>query len=289
MTDLPPLKRIAAIHDLSGFGKCSLTIALPVISATGVECACIPTALLSTHTGEFDGYTFSDLSAEMLPIAGHWKREGITFDGIYSGYLASPEQGRLLETVIEMLADTETLIVVDPVMADNGEYYSGFDQRMRDVFVRLCGMAAVITPNMTEAALLTGSEYRRPPYDRAYVDTMLDRLLAIGPEIAAITGAQLTPDETGVAAKSRKTGESYFSSHPVRPGIFHGAGDLFASAFTALLVRGAGLEQALDIAVSLVGESIERSVRRGTPRRNGVDFEGALGAYIRRVENIFER
>ena len=93
---LPPLKRIAAIHDLSGLGKCSLTVALPVISATGVECACIPTAVLSTHTGEFTGWTFRDLSDDMLPIARHWQREGVRIDGIYSGYLASPEQAELL-------------------------------------------------------------------------------------------------------------------------------------------------------------------------------------------------
>ena len=121
---LPPLKRIAAIHDLSGLGKCSLTVALPVISATGVECACIPTAVLSTHTGEFTGWTFRDLSDDMLPIAHHWQCIGARIDGVYSGYLASPEQAQLLAQTLDCIAAPDTLVVIDPVMADNGSYYS---------------------------------------------------------------------------------------------------------------------------------------------------------------------
>ena len=120
---LPPLKRIAAIHDLSGLGKCSLTVALPVISATGVECACIPTAVLSTHTGEFTGWTFRDLSDDMLSIAHHWQRIGVRIDGVYSGYLASPEQAQLLAQTLDCIAAPDTLVVIDPVMADNGSYY----------------------------------------------------------------------------------------------------------------------------------------------------------------------
>ena len=153
---LPPLKRIAAIHDLSGLGKCSLTVALPVISATGVECACIPTAVLSTHTGEFTGWTFRDLSDDMLPIARHWQREGVRIDGIYSGYLASPEQAELLSQTIDCIAAPDTLVIVDPVMADNGIYYSQIDERMCAAFRRLLSRADVITPNITEAALLAG-------------------------------------------------------------------------------------------------------------------------------------
>ena len=153
---LPPLKRIAAIHDLSGLGKCSLTVALPVISATGVECACIPTAVLSTHTGEFTGWTFRDLSDDMLPIARHWQRIGARIDGVYSGYLASPEQVGLLAQTLDCIAAPDTLVVIDPVMADNGSYYSKIDDRMCAAFRRLLSRADVITPNVTEAALLAG-------------------------------------------------------------------------------------------------------------------------------------
>ena len=156
---LPPLKRIAAIHDLSGLGKCSLTVALPVISATGVECACIPTAVLSTHTGEFTGWTFRDLSDDMLSIAHHWQRIGVRIDGVYSGYLASPEQAQLLAQTLDCIAAPDTLVVIDPVMADNGSYYSKIDDRMCAAFRRLLSRADVITPNVTEAALLAGLPY----------------------------------------------------------------------------------------------------------------------------------
>ena len=119
---IPPLKRIAAVHDLSGFGKCSLTVALPIVSASGVECACIPTALLSTHTGGFTDWTFCDLSQQIVPIAKHWNKVGVKFDGVYSGYLASPEQGALLEQAIDLIRNDNTLVIVDPAMADNGRY-----------------------------------------------------------------------------------------------------------------------------------------------------------------------
>ena len=139
---LPRLKRIAAVHDLSGLGKCSLTVALPVISAAGVECACIPTALLSTHTGEFTGWTLRDLTDEMLPIARHWKRTGAQFDGVYTGYLANPAQAQTLEQVIDLISNPETTLIVDPVMADNGSYYSNMGEEMcaafRHLIRRLC-------------------------------------------------------------------------------------------------------------------------------------------------------
>ena len=261
---LPPLKRIAAIHDLSGLGKCSLTVALPVISATGVECACIPTAVLSTHTGEFTGWTFRDLSDDMLPIARHWQREGVRIDGIYSGYLASPEQAELLAQTIDCIAAPDTLVIVDPVMADNGIYYSQIDDRMCAAFRRLLSRADVITPNITEAALLAGLPYE------------------------PVTGVRPQPDVIGNVACDCRTGEMYASMRPAHPGLFYGTGDVFASALSGLLVRGAPLSDALETATALTDESICRSLWRDTPRHFGVDFEGALPAYIRRVEKIFE-
>lgn len=284
---LPQLKRIAAIHDLSGLGKCSLTVALPVISATGVECACIPTAVLSTHTGEFTGWTFRDLSDELLPTARHWQREQVSFDGVYSGYLASPEQADLLGQVLDLLADAHTLVLVDPVMADNGSYYSKIDDRMCSAFRSLIARADVITPNVTEAALLTGMTYEPGLLSNEYLQAMFHSLGTLGPGIATITGVQLEPGKIGNMACDYRTGTVCSCMRPMHPGVFYGTGDIFASALSALLVRGATLQQALETATMLTDESICRSLRRGTPRRFGVDFEGALPQYVSRVEKIF--
>ncbi|MEA4896329.1 MAG: pyridoxamine kinase [Oscillospiraceae bacterium] len=283
------LIRLAAIHDISGVGKCSLTVALPVISATGVECACLPTALLSTHTGGFEDFTFRDLSEDMLPIARHWKREGIRFDGIYSGYLASSKQEETLEELIGLISNENTKIIVDPVMADNGNYYSNLGHDMCLAFRRLCGRADIVTPNVTEAALLTGLSYKEGPHTREYIDSLIQGLAALCGGIIAVTG--VCPDEVsvGVYAVDTRTGEKCFAPGEAKAGVFCGTGDLFASAFSALMLRGAGLKDSVETAVSFVNESIERTVARGTPRRNGVDFEGALPNYITRVSELFRK
>jgi pyridoxine kinase len=262
-------------------------MALPVISATGVECSCIPTVLLSTHTGEFKDYTYKNLSDEMLPIAAHWRREGARFDGIYSGYLASPAQGKLLEAIIDLLAEDDTMIIVDPVMADNGEYYSNLGHDMCEEFRYLCTLADVITPNITEAAFLAGMKYMPSPHGRGYVEKLLDRLGRLGSRRVVITGVRPPEGGVGNLAFDRESGETFFAMRPASEGVFYGTGDLFASALAALLVRGAGLKEALETANALVDESIQRTELRGTPRRFGVSFEGALPAYVRRVQEIF--
>lgn len=241
---LPPLKRIAAIHDLSGLGKCSLTVALPVISATGVECACIPTAVLSTHTGEFTGWTFRDLSDDMLSIAHHWQRIGVRIDGVYSGYLASPEQAQLLAQTLDCIAAPDTLVVIDPVMADNGSYYSKIDDRMCAAFRRLLSRADVITPNVTEAALLAGLPYEPGTHSDAYLAQLFQALGALGAGIVTVTGVRPQPDVIGNVACDCRTGEMHVSMRPAHPGVFYGTGDVFASALAALLVRGAPLSAA---------------------------------------------
>lgn len=281
------LKSIAAIHDISGFGKCSLTVALPVISASGVECACMPTALLSTHTGGFKDFTFRDLSEEMLPIARHWRAEGIGFDGIYSGYLASAKQAEMLEEIIEILASPSTKIIVDPVMADNGSYYSKLGHEMCLAFRRLCGKADIITPNITEAALLSDVPYKEGPHDDEYLSSLVGGLRGLCSGIIAITGVRPDSERVGVYALDTKTGESCLCVRKAKEGVFCGTGDIFASSFAALMLRGASLKDAAETAISLVAKSIDRTVERGTPRRNGVDFEGALPSYIRRVSELF--
>lgn len=281
------LKRIAAIHDISGFGKCSLTVALPIISASGVECACLPTALLSTHTGGFSDFTFKDLSSEMMPIAHHWKRQGVEFDGIYSGYLASAEQAKLLENIIDLLTTEKTKIIVDPVMADNGEYYSNHGDDMCIAFRKLCERADIITPNITEAALLTGLPYEEGPHSEEYIRELLCGLEKYCKGVIAITGVCPDDKQVGAIAYDVKTGKHCLSVGPKLSGVFYGTGDVYASSFSSLVIRGADIESANKLAIKLVSNCIDRTVRKGTPRRFGIDFEGVLPQYIAYVNKIF--
>ncbi len=288
MEKLPKLPRMAAIHDLSGLGKCSLTVALPIVSATGVECCCIPTALLSTHTGGFTDWTFTDLSGDIVPIAEHWHGLGVGFDAIYSGYLASEAQGKLLERAIELLRGENTLVIVDPAMADNGRYYANLGEGMTECFRGLIKKADIITPNVTEACFLTGMEYRPAVHDVAYVTELIDRLSELGPSFVAITGVSTESGRVGIAARDNRSGKMCSVMNKTLDGMFHGSGDVFASAFAALLTRGASLEDALATAEEFVTAAIERTAARGTPRQYGLDFEGLLPDYIDACRELFK-
>ena len=153
------MKRVVSIQDISCLGKCSLTVALPIISAMGVETCVVPTAVLSTHTGGFSGFTFHDLTQEVAPIADHWAKEGISFDAIYTGYLGSFEQIHLVSQFFDRFGGQDTLIYVDPAMADNGVLYTGFTPEFAKEMGKLCGKADVIVPNLTEASFMLGVDY----------------------------------------------------------------------------------------------------------------------------------
>lgn len=286
-TNREKLKRIAAVHDISGLGKCSLTVALPVVSASGVECSCVPTALLSTHTGEFENWTLHDLSSEILPIAEHWKSVGAEFDGIYSGYLANPKQAEILQKLIATIKNEDTLIIVDPAMADHGEYYANLDERMCEAFRNLCSHADIITPNVTEAALLAGISCENAPHSEEYIDSLFLALEKLGAKTIAITGVHPNEHELGVMVYDTLSGKKYTALREAREGVFYGTGDIFASALSALLVRGASIEKALELASFLVGESIDRSVKPKELRKFGVEFERVLPDYIKKVEEYF--
>lgn len=277
------MKRLAAIHDLSGFGKCSITAALPIVSASGVECCCIPTALLSTHTGGFEGWTFRDLSDEMLPIAKHWHELGLGFDAVYSGYLASQEQGELLSECISLLSNENTLVIVDPAMADNGKFYANLDETMTDCFRNIISKANVITPNITEACFLTDTEYRDGEHSTEFVDMLLCKLIDKGPDKVVITGVVSENGEVGVVGLDKSTGVRCTHMSPVRNGMFHGSGDVFASAFSALLTRGFDFEAALKLSESFVADCVLRTERRCGAGNYGLDFEAALPDYIMNI------
>ena len=181
------MKRIVTIQDISCVGKCSLTVALPVISATGVEAAVIPTAVLSTHTG-FKGFTFCDLTGEIAPITEHWKNENFKFDAIYTGYLGSPEQIALMADLFDTFKTDDNLIIIDPVMGDNGKLYPGFDEDFAQKMRKLCQKADVILPNMTEAAYMLGIEYVGEGYDEEYIKDVLLKLSEFGAKYSVLTG-----------------------------------------------------------------------------------------------------
>lgn len=281
------LKRLLAINDLSGIGKCSLTVALPVVSAAGVECACMPTTVLSTHTAIFRDYTVRDLSDQIVPMAEHWKKEGLGFDGICTGYMANAGQAELIAEAIRQCRSEDTLVIVDPAMADNGQYYAMLGDDIRDAFRRLIADANVVTPNVTEAALLTGQPYHAGPQSMDYIRGLLEQLVSMGPRIAVVTSVYTEDGRIGNVALDARTGELVTAFRPVTEGRFHGTGDLFTAAFSALLLRGASLDAAMEIGGALLDESIRQTVARGTPLHWGVAFEGALPAFIRRVEALF--
>lgn len=255
------MKRAVTIQDISCFGKCSITVALPLISAMGVECAVIPTAVLSTHTGGFKGYTFHDLSSDIPEITKHWRAEKLSFDGVYTGYLGSPSQAQMIEDFIDDFSPE--LRFIDPVMGDNGRLYAGFDKSIVTAMRKLCGKATVITPNLTEASLLLDEEYRESgTYDEEYIKNTLVRLTELGAECAAITGVRYSscPDKQGVVGYNRTSGEysSYFADD--LPISCHGTGDVFASTMFASLMKGKTLEEAERIAVSMTVKCIRHTM-----------------------------
>ena len=280
------MKRIVSIQDISCLGKCSLTVALPIISAMGVETCVVPTAVLSTHTGGFSGFTFHDLTQEIQPISDHWQKEGIAFDAIYTGYLGSFEQIQLVSQFFDRFGGGDTLVYADPAMADNGVLYTGFTPEFALEMGKLCGKADVIVPNLTEAAFMLGEEYVGDDYDEAYVHALLKRLTGLGCKTAILTGISYQPDQIGAVAYDSVTDTyaSYFNEKlPVR---FHGTGDVFSSVLTGALVRGESLSSAAGEAAAFVRACAERTAAEDLPMREGVDFEPLLGLLIPGKETV---
>ncbi|MEG1433709.1 MULTISPECIES: pyridoxamine kinase [Eubacterium] len=271
-----PLDRVAIVHDISGFGKCSTTVALPILSAAGIEGCCVPTAVLSTHTGGFSGFTYRDLTDDLVAFTDHWATLDLHFKAIYTGFLGSPRQTDLIIRFIEKLADTETLVCVDPAMADNGVLYSVFDDSMVDAMASLCRRADVLIPNMTEAALLLGEKYTEGPYTKEMVERYLKRLSELGPKKVVLTGVFFEEAYLGAASYDATSGCIHYTLEERIPGQFHGTGDVFASFLVSGLVKGFSLEDSVDLAVRLTQNCICRTVARGTDPREGVDFEGVL-------------
>ncbi len=275
-------KRIAAIHDISCFGKCSLTVALPIISAAGIETSVIPTAVLSTHTGGFTGFTYRDLTEDIMPVVDHWKTLDLAFDGIYTGFLGSFEQVRLIEQTIDKLKTEQTLVIIDPVMADNGKLYAIFSEDFPEEMARLCKKADILVPNLTEAALLLKEPYMAEgTYTQADIEGLLRRLSDLCSGDVVLTGVSFAPEKLGAAVYERKTGRAEYAFTRRIDGYYHGTGDVFASAVTSAVLNGFTLAQSAAIAVDFTAAAILRTKQAGTDIRFGVNFEQEIPAFLK--------
>ena len=269
-------KKILTIQDISCVGQCSLTVALPILSACGVETCVLPSAVLSTHTAGFTGFTVRDLTEDMPAIKNHWLKEGIRFDAIYTGYLGSTQQIGYVADIFAETAAEGCVKVVDPAMADNGKLYPAFDQAYVEEMKGLCAKADFVVPNITEACFLAGVEYRTD-YDRAYIDLLLQKLTAIGCKNIILTGVSYAPGKTGIVVL--ENGNYAYYEHELLPNSCHGTGDIYASAFVGAFVRGNSAYDAAAIAANYTMECIRYTATLDN-HWYGAAFEPVLGTLI---------
>ncbi len=268
------MKRVLTVQDISCLGKCSTTIALPVISALGSETVILPTALLSTHS-IFENFTCKDLSDQIMPIAKHWQSQDVKFDAIYTGYLGTEEEIDMMKELFRMFGGEDTLIIVDPAMGDRGVLYPAFDEAYAKKNTELCAGADIILPNITEASFMTGLPYKEE-YDEEYVREMLQALNALGAKVSILTGVSLEPGKTGIMGYDREK-DTYFSYQNEKIGAqFHGTGDLFASTFVGEVMKGLDWTDAIRIAADYTAHTIEVTMQNPKKSWYGVDFETTI-------------
>ena len=275
------MKRIMTIQDISCVGRCSLTVALPIISAAGVECGVLPTAVLSTHTA-FDKFTFHDLTDEIEPISRVYTDLGIGFDCIYTGYLGSFRQLALVEDFIREHKKENTLVVIDPAMADNGKLYHGFTPEFAKAMAKLVSHADLVVPNLTEACFMLDIPYTEE-YDEAYIKNILLGLTRLGAKRAALTGITFDNKTLGAYSYDSESGRFFYYANEYLPVRYHGTGDIFASATVGALMRGQSVENALSVAVDYTYECIRLTMEDEDRRFYGVNFEEAIPYYLMRL------
>lgn len=276
------MKRILTIQDISCVGKCSLTVALPTISACGVETVILPTAVLSNHT-QFESWTFRDLTDDLPGITQKWQEENITFDCIYTGYLGSERQIGIVSQIIEKFRTEDNFVIVDPAMADDGKLYPGFDMAFAAAMANLCKNADYIVPNLTEASLILGIPYVGEGYDEKYIQDLLQRLTVFGANTAVITGVSFDKGHIGAYGYNRARNYYFSYMREKLPVSFHGTGDLYASAFCGAMAQRKGEEQSTRIAVDYTVECIQKTMENPNHNFYGVEFERALPYLIKKL------
>lgn len=275
-------KRLIAINDISGFGKCSLTVALPIISAAGVETVCLPTAVLSTHTGGFEGYTYRDLTEDMPKIADHWKTIDINPAAIYSGFLGSFDQIDIVKKFADDFKNESTLFIADPCMADHGKMYTVFDKNFAKEMSSLCAKADIILPNITEACFMVDEEVIEGIQTKEYIENILNKLLDMGAKNVILTGVCFEESKLGAACMGADRVAHYYFENRL-DGIYHGTGDVFASSFCGAILNGFSLHESMTIAVRYVCNCIARTQTMDRPIKYGVDFERGIPFYIKEL------
>lgn len=266
-------KKILTIQDISCVGQCSLTVALPILSACGLETCILPSAVLSTHTAGFSGFTFRDLTDDMPEIQKHWQKENIKFQAIYTGYLGSVKQVGYVEDILNTMGTEDCVRIVDPAMADNGKLYSIFNDEYVAAMRGLCKSADILVPNITEACFLADVEYRET-YDEEYIKELLEKLSKLGSETIVLTGVSYSPEKTGVIVYENGN-IRYYEHDKVSKGC-HGTGDVYASAFTGALMNDKEIFEAAKIAADYTVKCIINTQDDET-HWYGAKFETALG------------
>jgi len=275
-------KKILTMQDISCVGQCSLTVALPIISACGLETCILPSAVLSTHTAGFSGFTFRDLSEDIPNILAHWEKENILFDMAYTGYLGSIQQIDFVKKIFQTALTPKGVSVMDPAMADNGKLYPLFDEQYAKAMAGLVQYSNIIIPNITEACYLTGIEYREN-YDENYIAEIIRGLKGIGARKIVLTGVSYDKETTGVVACDENGNLDYYR-HKLLPKGCHGTGDIFASAFVGALGRDKTLGEAIRIAADFTVLSIEKTHEdKDNNHWYGAEFEKALPYLVEKV------
>ncbi|MBQ8574615.1 MAG: pyridoxamine kinase [Clostridia bacterium] len=276
-------KKIALINDISCVGRCSLTAAIPIISACGFESVPLPTGIFSAHT-EFDGFVCTDLTDKMQSFADHWKNIGIRFDAIYTGYLATKEQAETVKRFLIDFKKSDTLCIVDPVMGDNGTFYNRIDESFVGEMHFLCSMADIITPNVTEAEMIAGIDCTKPPYSADHIKDLLIKLRNLGTPKIVITGIENEDGQIGCAVYDSYTRKANMFFTPKAEGRFPGAGDVFAASLASAVMSGKEFTEAVQIAMSFTCDCVEKTALTDEPRRFGLQFEPQIYKLIKAVK-----
>lgn len=277
-------KKILTIQDISCVGQCSLTVALPIISAMGIETCILPSAILSTHTYNFKGYTFRDLTEDLPLISQHWQKENINFDGIYTGYIGSTKQIGYIKEIIKTFKKDGEIVCVDPAMADHGKLYPGFDKEFVKEMKTLCAMADYIVPNITEACYLLDRPYLET-YTKEDIEKLIKELASIGVNNVVLTGVSFNEGQLGVASYNKISDKVTYYFRDQVPYFFHGTGDVYASSFFGALINGLNLQESMEVAVDFTVDSILETIDDRNEHWYGVHFETALPNLITSLRN----